>query len=215
MKKVGTWLLNNMQWLFCILVVLVGLGVVGGVMLSSKNSYKEYESAYKANDLEVRSLYGAQPIYIEIDDNFKSENNNKFSLKAEDLTVQTTQESYLVNDYIDLTEKGGSISASLSLKEKAFVDIDFVIATEYEKESVFGIKDLLSNVQFIINGEVMEEEVDLEESGFHHLVMVSFALPEGDVKVEIKNTDGKASMMPQLKEINLFSSALLEPAQAE
>ena len=99
------------------------------------------------------------------------------------------------------------------------MDIVFTVATEYEYEdeygdTEFGIKDLLSNVQFIINDEVMEEEVDFEEGGWHKLVMFSFALPEGDLTIEIKNNDGKAKMVPQLKDITLYSSAIIE-AKAE
>ena len=131
-----------------------------------------------------------------------------------------TQESYLVSDHIDITEKGGTISTKLTLKEKSFVDIDFELATEYTKTAAnenevdeFGVKDLIANVQFIVNGETMEEEgVNLVETGWHHLVMVNFALPAGDVTVEIKNQSGKSNLMPQVKAITFFSSEVLEVA---
>ena len=189
-------------------------------MLNSHNAYIAYEKQFNQTDLEVRSVSAAQPKLIEMNDAFKSEYKNKLSFNADELTVSTTQEEYLNGDYIDLTEKGGSISVKLSLEEKSFVDIDFEIATEYVKaasgneEEQFGIQDLLSNVQFIVNGETMEEEgVELVEEGWHHLVMVSFALPEGEVSVEMKSTSGKTALMPQLKTMTFFSSAVLSIAE--
>ena len=107
------------------------------------------------------------------------------------------------------------------MEEKSFVDIDFEIATEYvkkatseEEEDEFGIKDLISNVQFVINGETMEEEdINLGEEGFHHLLMVSFALPAGDVSVEMSSMSGKNALMPFLKGITFFSSQVLSVAE--
>ena len=45
--------------------------------------------------------------------------------------------------------------------------------------------------------------------GWHHLVMVSFALPEGEVSVEMKSVNGKTALMPQLRSMTFFSSAVL------
>ena len=212
---------RKLRHLKCFAVTFaVTFAVIGVVMLNSHNAYIAYEKQFNQTDLEVRSVSAAQPKLIEMNDAFKSEYKNKLSLAAEDLKVSTTQEEYLNGDYIDLTEKGGTISVKLSLEEKSFVDIDFEIATEYVKaasgddEEEFGIKDLLSNVQFIVNGETMEEEgVELVEEGWHHLVMVSFALPEGEVSVEMKSTSGKTALMPQLKTMTFFSSAVLSIAE--
>lgn len=216
MKKFATWCLNHLGLLLGIVVFAVTFAVIGVTMLNSHNAYIAYEKQFNQTDLEVRSVSAAQPKLIEMNDAFKSEYKNKLSFNADELTVSTTQEEYLNGDYIDLTEKGGSISVKLSLEEKSFVDIDFEIATEYVKaasgdeDEEFGIKDLLSNVQFIVNGETMEEEgVELVEEGWHHLVMVSFALPEGEVSVEMKSTSGKTALMPQLKTMTFFSSAVL------
>lgn len=216
MKKFATWCLNHLGLLLGIVVFAVTFAVIGVTMLNSHNAYIAYEKQFNQTDLEVRSVSAAQPKLIEMNDAFKSEYKNKLSFNADELTVSTTQEEYLNGDYIDLTEKGGSISVKLSLEEKSFVDIDFEIATEYVKaasgdeDEEFGIKDLLSNVQFIVNGETMEEEgVGLVEEGWHHLVMVSFALPEGEVSVEMKSTSGKTALMPQLKTMTFFSSAVL------
>ena len=220
MKKVLTWILNHLGIILGVIVFAVTFAVIGSVMFNSKKSYEAYEKQFNQTDLEVRSVSAAQPKLIEINDQFKSEYKNELVLAADELKVTTSQEEYLNGDYIDLTEKGGTISAKLSLEEKSFVDIDFEIATEYVKEAsgddeeVPGIQDLLSNVQFIVNGETMEEEgIMLDNDGWHHLLMVSFALPEGDVTVEMKSMSSKNALMPQLKSITFFSSAVLEVAE--
>lgn len=223
MKKFGTWLLNHLGLVLGIVTFTVTLGVIGGVMLKSHNDYLEYEKEFYRTDLEIRSISAAQPNYIEIDDSFVSSNANKQVLTADKLTVTTTQESYLKDGVIDITEKGGTIAAKMKLEKMSFVDIDFEVATEYVKEAAseeeedeYGVKDLISNVQFIVNGETMEEEgVDLVEKGFHHLVMVDFALPAGDVAIEIKNLSNKAKLVPQLKTITFYSSEVLTIAETE
>ena len=219
MKKVLTWILNHLGIILGVIVFAVTFAVIGSVMLNSKKSYEAYEKEFNQTDLEVRSVSAAQPKLIEINDSFKSEYKNELKLAADELKVTTSQEEYLNGDYIDLTEKGGSINVKLSLEEKSFVDIDFEIATEYVKEAsgddeeVSGIQDLLSNVTFVVNGETMEEEgIMLDNDGWHHLLMVSFALPEGDVTVEMKSTSGKNALMPQLKGISFYSSAVLSLA---
>ena len=222
MKKFGTWCLNHLGLLLGIVVFGVTFAIIGVTMLNSHNAYLAYEEQFNQTDLEVRSVSAAQPKLIEMNDEFKSEYKNELSLAADELKVTTSQSEYLNGDYIDLTEKGGTISVKLSLEEKSFVDIDFEIATEYVKaasgdeDEEFGIKDLLSNVQFIVNGETMEEEgVELVEEGWHHLVMVSFALPEGEVNVQMKSNSGKNALMPQLKSMTFFSSAVLSIAEEE
>lgn len=219
MKKVLTWILNHLGIILGVIVFVVTFAVIGSVMLNSKKAYDAYEKQFNQTDLEVRSVSAAQPKLIEINDAFKSEYKNKLELGIDELNVQTTQDEYDMGGYIDLTEKGGSISVKLELQEKSFVDIDFEIATEYVKEAsgddeeVPGIQDLLSNVQFIVNGETMEEEgIMLDNDSWHHLLMISFALPEGDVTVEMKSTSGKNALMPQLKGISFYSSAVLSLA---
>lgn len=222
MKKVGTWFLNNLKWIFVVVVLAVTGAVISNNMISSYNSYKAYESAYDQNDLEIRSNAAAAPKYIEINDDFKTKYNNEFVLSPEDLVVSTSAEEYMVDDYIDLTSKGGSINLTLTLEEKSFVDIKFEVASVMEtvenEETVYGVKDLLNNVSFSINGEKMDDEVDLpNESGdveFHNLIMAGFALPAGDVAITIKNNSGKNAYMPLLRGITLFSSQpLCEPAE--
>ena len=216
MKKVGTWCLNHLKLLLGIVVFLVTFLIIGLVMLNSHNAYLAYEKAFIETDLDVRSKKAAQPTLVEIDDNFKSEYKNQLVMSASDLEVKTTQEEALIDDdYIDLTTKGGSISLALELKEKSFVDIDFVISSEYaktvEEETVYGVEDLLANVTFIINGETMEEDkINLPNSGngqeWHHLIMAGFALPAGPVTVQMQSNSGKTALMPQLQSIALYSS---------
>lgn len=218
MKKIGTWLLNHLGLILGIVTFTITFAVIGFVMLGSYTSYLAYEKQFNETDLEIRSLSGAQPLFIEMQDNFKSEYKNKYEVGAVDLKVTTSQEAYLTNDYIDLTEKGGKISIKLNLEQKSFVDIDFEISTEYVKESAdgdeFGIKDLISNTQFVVNGETMEEEgVNLVDEGWHHLVMVGFALPAGDVTVEVSNVSNKSALMPLVRKVTFFSSQVLQASE--
>lgn len=230
MKKFVTWCLNHLGLLLGIVVFVVTFAVIGGVMLNSHNAYIEYEKKFNEADLELRSNSPAQAQFIEFQDDYKSEYKNKLELFADELNVTTTQEEYMVEDYIDLTEKGGSVLIKLSLEERSFVDIDFVISSEYKTEVAgeegedpideYGVKDLLNNVTFIVNGENMEEDdVDLLNNGngveFHHLIMAGFALPEGNVTVEIKSNSGKNALMPQVRAITFYSSAVLTVASEE
>ena len=219
MKKVLNWVLDHLKLVVTILVFGVTFIVIGAVMLSSYTSYKRYEANFNQNDLDIRSLSPAQPNNIEFDDNFKSQYGKKLSFEAgdEDLKVTTSQTEYLTDGYIDLTQSGGTISITLELEKKSFVDIVFLISSEYKKveneEEVYGVKDLLSNAGFVVNGEAMEEEVNLENGGsgpeWHQLVMSGFALPAGKVNVTISNASGKNAMMPQLQSITFFSSQKL------
>lgn len=218
MKKIGTWLLNHLGLILGIVTFTITFAVIGFVMLGSYTSYLAYEKQFNETDLEIRSLSGAQPLFIEMQDNFKSEYKNKYEVGAIDLKVTTSQEAYLTNDYIDLTEKGGKISIKLNLEQKSFVDIDFEISTEYvkggEEGDEFGIKDLISNTQFVVNGETMEEEgVNLVDEGWHHLVMVGFALPAGDVTVEVSNVSNKSALMPLFRKVTFFSSQVLQASE--
>ena len=216
MKKFGSWVLDHLKLVFTILTFGITLIVIGLVMLTSYTSYKAYEKKFNQNDLDIRSLSPAQPTSIEIADKFKSQFKKRFTFEAgmEELKVTTSQQEYLIGDYIDLTTSGGTISTSLELEEKSFVDIVFTLSSEYkvteEDGDVYGVKDLLSNSGFVVNGEAMEEVINLENSGpgqeWHQLVMSGFALPAGPVNVTISSASGKAAMMPQLKSITFYSS---------
>ena len=220
MKAFGNWILDHLKLVATILIFGITFVVIGLVMLTSYTGYKSYESKFKQNDLDIRSLSPAQPTNTEITDKFKSENSKKYSFNADELTVTTSQEEFLVDDYIDLTTSGGTISASLSLEKKAFVDIVFTISSDYKvtenEEDVYGIKDLLSNVGFVVNGERMEDVVDLPDQEWHQLVMSGFALPDGPVNVTISSDSSKKAMMPKIKNITFYSSQPLSlPAPAE
>ena len=233
MKKVLTWLLNHLKLVLGIIVFITTFAIIGTVMLNSYKAYKAYEEKFYQNDLDMRSIAPAEPNNIDIDDEFvvydsdgsikstKSSYKNQFTAWAEDFEVTSTQEEKLVegssvlDSYIPCLEKGGTIEFKFSISEKSFVDLDFVIATDYEEETddgtIYGVKDLLSNVSFIVNGETMEEEIDLLNDGtptWHHLVMLGFALPEGNVTIQIQNQSGKGKFMPQLRNLSIFSSVV-------
>ena len=234
MKKVLNWLINHLVLVVGILVLVIALGVWGGMVLKTNTDYKGYEKKYDENDLEVRSLYDAQPKRIEINDDYVSYNDgeiksnksgykNAQNIKPDQFNVTTTQDSYVTDaGYVDLTEKGGKIALKFTLEEKSFVDIAFVISSQntYKEnnEDKYGVKDLLSNVNFVINNQTMEDDINLPNSTgdapeWHHLVMVGFALPAGDVNVVIQSTSGKTAMMPQIKNIAFFSTQPLTLVQ--
>lgn len=235
MKKVLNWIINHMVLIVGILVFGIVIGVGGGIVLKTKTDYTAYEAKYDENDLEVRSMYDAQPKNIEIIDNFvtydkndniksnKSGRKNSLNVAPEEFKVTTSQSSYINDEgYLDLTTSGGKVELNFELEEKSFVDICFRISsqntyTENEEEK-YGVKDLLSNVSFIINGQTMEDNVDLANSSndspeWHNLVMTGFALPAGDVKVTVQSISGKNAMMPNIKCISFFSSQPLTAAE--
>lgn len=228
MKRILNWFLDHLKLVFTILVFGITFLVIGLVMLTSYTSYQRYEKNYAQTDLITRSLSPALPTSIEINDKFKSEYGKKlsFNADADEIKVTTSQEEYLIDGYIDLTKTGGSISITLELEKMSFVDIVFTVGTEYQKEdgeeTIYGVKDLLTNAGFVVNGELMEEVVDLEnnegELAWHKLVMSGFALPAGEVKVTISNVNNKNAMMPKLQNITFFSSQKLtvpSPASEE
>lgn len=218
MKKVLTWILNHLRIILALIVFPITLLVIGGIMLNSYTSYQAYEKRYDAIDLDVRSQNPAAPKKIEFEDGFKSSLKNELSFNATDMKVTTTQTEYLTGDYIDLTEKGGSIAFSLTLEEKSFVDVVFSVSSEYkttvDDNDVYGVENLLANANFIVNGETMEDVVDLPNSGngpeFHKLAMVGFALPAGSVNVTISSVSGKLKMMPQIQNVTFYANANLE-----
>ena len=221
MKKVLTWILNHLRIILALIVFPVTLLVIGGIVLNSYTSYQAYEKRYDAIDLDVRSQNPAAPKKIEFEDGFKSSLKNELSFNAADMKVTTTQTDYLMGDYIDLTEKGGNISFALTLEEKSFVDIVFSVSSEYkttvDDNDVYGVENLLANANFIVNGETMEDIVDLPNSGngpeFHNLVMVGFALPAGNINVTISSVSGKLAMMPQLQRVAFYANAAISVAE--
>ena len=217
MKKIGNWVLDHLKLVVGILVFGITAIIIGSVMLSSYASYQAYARNFDKNDLEQRSQNAALPLATEIADKYSSPYGKKRSFNADELDVTTSKEEYLTDGYVDLTTTGGKISINLSLEKKSFVDIVFTISSEYkiteDGEDVYGVKDLLSNVGFVVNGEVMDDVVDLPNSGngpeWHKLVMSGFALPEGKVNVTISSMSGKNAMMPQFKNITFYSSEVL------
>lgn len=221
MKKVLTWILNHLRLILALIVFPITLLVIGLTMLNSYTSYQAYEKRYDAMDLDVRSQSPAAPKKIDFEDSFKSSHKQELAFYPDDMKVQTTQDSYINEDYIDLTDKGGTISFDLSLKEKSFVDIAFFVSSQYktvvDNKDVYGVENLLGNANFVVNGETMEDVVNLKNSGngpeFHQLVMVGFAIPAGDLKVTISSVSGKLAMMPQLQKVVFYSDIVLSSAE--
>ena len=131
MKKVLTWIVNHLVLVVGIVFLVAALGVAGGKMLKSKSDYGAYEDKYDVNDLEVRSMYDAQPKNVEIIDKFVSYDNNgniksnksgrknALNVVPEEFTVTTSQQSYISEEgYVDLTASGGKVEISLKLEEK-------------------------------------------------------------------------------------------------
>lgn len=213
MKKVGNWVLDHLKLVFSIAVAFITCLVILIVMVSSYTSYKTYEARFNQNDLDIRSLSPAQPTATEIVPNYKSKLKYKYSFGAEDLKVTTSQQEYVTSDGVDLTQSGGKIEAAVEIEEKAFVDIVFTISSEYkvteDEKDVYGIKDLLSNVGLVVNGEKMDDVVDLPDENWYQLALTGFAIPAGNVEVTLSNVSGKNSMMPKIRDVTFYSSQRL------
>lgn len=218
MKKVLNWILDHLKLVFSLTVLVVVAIVVTVVMTSSYGTYKSYVKEYDAADLEARSQQAAQPIASEIVKSYSSPYGKKLSFDADDLTVQTTQTEYLNDGAIDLTTSGGTVSVKLSLEEKSFVDVVFTIYSNYQPKNADGeeideIEDILSSVNVTVNDEKMDDVLTLTRSGWYKLAFEGFALPEGDVTVTFASVSGKTAMMPLLKNVTFYSSAVLTAAE--
>ena len=235
MKKVSTWILNHLVIVLAVLVFVPTIIISACIIVKSYNVYQAYEAVYNENDLEVRSLFDAQPTNIVIQDKFvsykadgtvrssKSSYKNNLTAYPEDFTVTTEQTEYVTEDgFLDLSEKGGKVVLKFTLPERSFMDIVFNVSSQNtyieDGKEKYGVKDLLGSVNFVINGQTMEEEVTLTNKSadspeWHNLVMRGFALPEGNVTVEIKSLTNKVALMPQIRSITFFTSAVLSYAQ--
>ena len=228
------WIINHLRAFTAIVVFGITFIIIGVVMIASYGSYKAYERNYYQNDLETRSVAAAAPTAIEINDNFASYNNDGSLQKsasklkqnvtawAEDLKVSkevaVVSGSNRLDSYLPGLSSGGTVSVKLDLAQKAFVDIDFVVSSNYKKDNaIVTTEDLLSNVSFKVNGEVMDEVVDLESDGseqnWHHVVMSNFALPEGQITIEITNVKNKAAYMPNIRNISIFAGEAIAFAE--
>ena len=219
MKKFGTWVLDHLKLVTTIVVFGVTAIIMAVYLIASYGAYQGYAKEFDKNDLEKRSQQAAQSLATEIVKSYSSPYGKKLSFNADDLNVQTSQEEYLIGDYIDLTTSCGKITTSLSLEQASFVDIVVTVQTEYSvtegDDEVYGVKDLLSNMQVVVNGETMDDVVDLPGQNWYKLAITGFALPEGDVNVTISSVSGKNKMMPQIKNVTFYSSAALSIVEAE
>lgn len=206
------WILNHLRLLAALVVFGLTFIIVGVVMLNSYTSYQSYEKKYYQNDLDMRSITAAAPKVVEINDNFKSQYKTTLTTYADDMKVTTSQAGYAAkeDDGKYLPSINGSISVALNLEAKSFVDIDFVINSD-------ATENLLGNVNIKVNGSLIEDDSvvlnkDAEGIEWRHLVMSNFALPEGDLTVEIASVKNKKA--PDLKSITFYANAALSLAQA-
>lgn len=213
------WIKNHIKLLLTILTFGITALVIGIVMISSYVGYKNYEKDYYVKDLEARSMVLPAPKYIEINDKFKSKYNTTLVAYAEDLTVNKDVKPIGDNKesaYLSLKD-GGTVSLTVNLEETSFMDIDFVLNSTYKTGSgtktKYGTEDLLGVVNFKINGNAMEDTVNLENDGkgqnWHHLVMGGFAIAKGQITIEISSMKNKAECMPEINKIVLTANAPL------
>lgn len=177
------WILNHLKTFAAIVVFGLTAIIIGVVMISSYTSYKNYEKTYYANDLEVRSVSAAAPKIVEINDKFKSQYKNSVKAEAAEYTTE------------------GTITLSLELEEKSFADLDFYF-------NYAATENLLENMNIKVNDSLIEDDsikLENEEAEDHHLVMSNFALPKGELKVEISGIKNKE--MPEIKTIAVYTSA--------
>lgn len=179
------WILKHFKLVLAIVMFGVTAIVVSMVMISSFTDYKNYEKTYYANDLEVRSASAAAPKTVEINDKFKSQYKKSIKAEASEYTTD------------------GNVLVELKLEEKSFADLDFYF-------NYGETENLLENMNIKVNGSLIEDdhikvETKGEEAEWHHLVMSSFALPEGSFIIEVQGVKGKE--MPEIGTIAVFTSA--------
>lgn len=201
MKKILTWVLNHSKAALAILTFGVTLIVIGAVMLGSYSSYKAYERRYNANDLAVRSAAAASAKRVEVNDSYKTKLKNKLVVDAIDL-VEESEHEYVASGNVTL-------DLTIELEQTSFVDIDLYVRSAYTvSDETQPLNNIFSNITFSVNGTVMDEEIDLEgDDAFHHIIFGNFALPEGDVKIQLASKSGKANLMPDVMSIGFYSNA--------
>ena len=220
------WIIKHLKLLLAILTFGVTAVIIGVVMLTSYTSYQKYEKEFYKNDLEVRSMVAAAPRYIEIDDKYKSSYKEQLVVYAEDLNK--SKDVKPVGDkkeeaYLPGLVEGGTINITINLAETSFVDINFLLNSTYKTgtgtKTKYGSEDLLGNVNFKVNGNLMEEDVDLLNDGqgqnWHHLVMSGFAIPKGQITIEIASIKNKTAFMPDIKNIVVSANAALALQKAQ
>lgn len=249
MKKVLSWIVNHLRLVIAVTVSAVTLIVVGSVMLNSYISYKNYEAQCNADDLEARAKVEPAPKGVDINDKYASFGNDgnvksskgyskKLTALATDLIIEqptSTKDEDKVevvgeggDAYVPCLKTDGSVYMTFLVPDQnTNADIIFRLSSPYSKteddETIYGVKDLFSYVNFKVNDIVMDGEVDLMNSGedqdWHLLVMKNFALAEGEYKVEISPIAGKGEFMPDIRSISVLTNkvqtSLVEPQAAE
>jgi hypothetical protein len=236
MKKLLDWLVNHLRLVVTLSVVAITLVVTGSIMLASYLSYKDYERQYDADDLEARAKVEPAPKGVDIIDNYASFNadgyvksskgyGKKLTAVAEDLTItqpSNIKESEIVevediggDAYIPCLKTDGSVAMAFEIEgQNTNADLLFRISSPYSKEegdeTIYGVKDLFSYINFKVNGIVIDGEVDLlndsEDQQWHLLVMKNFALAEGKYVVEVSPITGKGEYMPDIRSISVLTN---------
>lgn len=195
MKKIIGWVLNHLKIVLAIVTFTTVIVVVGLVMLNSYNSYLQYQEEYYANDLETRSALPPAPKGVFLDNSYKSTLKNELESDEEELVVE-----------------GNNVSLSLTIDEKSFVDMEFVIvslaeptpASEDSEEIPALIEDLLLETSFKVNDSLVEGLIDVEGNDECHLIMSGFAIAEGEINIVI---DTKAQI--SVSSIVVYSNAVV------
>lgn len=223
MKKVLTFILNHLRGILAIVTFGITAIVIGVVVLSSYTAYQAYDTKYKTNDLAVRSQADADPEVIAIDAKFvtykddatvksnKSGKKQVMNVLADELAA--TNQNTVTDGYI--ASAAGKIQYKLTLAETSFVDINFVISSSYVvEEEINETPDLLGNVDFRVNGILMEKaDLVLPAEGWQNLAMTGFALPAGDITIEIASKSGKTGYMPNVRNVTIFADKALSVAE--
>lgn len=226
MKK---WILNHLKLIVALLAFTITLVTLGTIMLSSYISYKNYEKDYYQKDLNARAAAAAAPTSIDVIDDYVTYNDNGSVKKSSSTfknnvtawankltpskTTKVVEGKTVVDSYLPALSSGGKVTVTFKLAKKAFVDIDFVVSSNYQEEDKYvTTAKLLNNVNFKVNTQLMDENIDLENKigtakEWHHIVMSNFALPAGKINIEISSIAGKEAFMPDIRNITVFASA--------
>lgn len=223
------WILKHLKLTTAILAFTITLVTLGSIMLSSYISYQNYEKEYYQKDLNARAAAAAAPTSIDVIDDFVTYNDNGTVKKSNSTlknnvtawankltpskTTKVVEGKTVVDSYLPALSSGGKVTVTFKLAKKAFVDIDFVVSSNYKEEDKYTTTEkILSNVYFKVNSQQMDENINLENKigtskEWHHIVMSNFALPAGKINIEISNMVGKEAYMPDIRNITVFASA--------
>ena len=231
MNKFLTWVTTHIRSSVAIVVFSAATITCGSIVLSSYVNYSKYEKEFYVNELNTKADSPAVPNAVYIDDSFSVCSNDALLLTksnypkskivyAKDMKVSPNSgtKTYLINDdsllnqYIGgLEEVGGTVSFNLNFSMTTYADIEFVIGSSIVKDEKYykEMADLFDNISIKINGTEIAGDIVLksDKSGinWHHLVLESVAIKNGETKVEI--TSGNRKVFPFVKNVTVYSNA--------